>query len=41
MIFKYFHGSQLRGWCHELDEGRVPEGFQSFLEDVGVIKEEQ
>ncbi|KAK7595524.1 hypothetical protein V9T40_013349 [Parthenolecanium corni] len=32
---------KLRAWCHELDEGRVPEGFQSFLEDVGVIKEEQ
>ncbi|XP_065201162.1 REPTOR-binding partner isoform X1 [Planococcus citri] len=32
---------KLKTWCHELDEGRVPEGFQSFLEDLGIIKEEQ
>ncbi|XKL64171.1 hypothetical protein PGB90_004257 [Kerria lacca] len=32
---------KLKTWCRELDEGRIPEGFQLFLEEVGVIKEEQ
>uniref|UniRef100_A0A1B6DNE9 BZIP domain-containing protein n=1 Tax=Clastoptera arizonana TaxID=38151 RepID=A0A1B6DNE9_9HEMI len=29
-----------RLWTKEIDEGRVPEGFQSFLEESGAVKQE-
>lgn len=31
---------QFRGWGRDLDEGRVPEGFQTFLEEMGAMKAE-
>lgn len=32
---------QYRSWGHELDEGRMPEGFQGLLEEVGAVKLEK
>jgi len=31
---------KFRLWGRELDEGRVPEGFQAFLEEMGAVKTE-
>lgn len=27
-------------WSRELDEGRVPEGIQELLEEIGIVKQE-
>jgi hypothetical protein len=32
---------QYRQWCHEMDEGRVPDGIQRLLEDVRRDRELQ
>ncbi|XP_026464097.1 cAMP-responsive element-binding protein-like 2 [Ctenocephalides felis] len=29
-----------RQWAVDLDEGRVPDGFQSHLEEIGAVKQE-
>lgn len=29
-----------RMWAREIDEGRVPEGFQVLMEEMGAIKQE-
>ncbi|GLV35564.1 REPTOR-binding partner [Carabus blaptoides fortunei] len=29
-----------RSWAQDLDEGRVPEGMQQLLEEVGALKKE-
>lgn len=31
---------QYRMWAREVDEGRVPEGFQILMEEMGAIKQE-
>lgn len=31
---------QYRQWAVDLDEGRVPDGFQSHLEEIGAVKQE-
>lgn len=31
---------QYRSYAHELDAGRVPEGMQAVLEEVGALKQE-
>ncbi|KAK3914675.1 REPTOR-binding partner [Frankliniella fusca] len=28
-------------WTKELDDGRIPEGFQEMLEEMGVLKQEK
>jgi hypothetical protein len=32
---------QYRQWSQELDAGRVPEGLQAMLENLGSLKREQ
>ena len=32
---------QYRGWGVEIDSGRVPEGLQAMLEDLGTLKSER
>ncbi|XP_014256734.1 cAMP-responsive element-binding protein-like 2 isoform X2 [Cimex lectularius] len=29
-----------RSWGKDLDEGRLPEGFEEFLEEYGAVKQE-
>lgn len=29
---------QYRQWCHEIDEGHIPEGMQALLEELGAVK---
>ena len=28
-------------WAHEIDEGRIPEGIQELMEEMGVLKQEK
>lgn len=34
-LFQYLH------WAKEIDEGRIPEGMQAILEEVGALKREK
>jgi hypothetical protein len=41
MLFYLMHVLQYRAWGREMDEGRVPEGIQAMLEELGAIKQEK
>lgn len=37
MCFKF----QYQLWATEIDEGRIPEGIQALMEELGALKQEK
>lgn len=32
---------QYQQWAREIDEGRIPDGMQAILEEMGALKQEK